>query len=501
MTTHGDEPIDTGLPEQSLKARRLALCSSAEARGKVPYALARQLEVLPIGLISTNEVVSLAVACAEGREAEVRTALRFATGLAVRPVPLKRDEVLAALAVAYCGDAASLEHRISVLKDSASKAPFVRDSAPPRSYSPAEVPSFLRATMRYAMAHRASDIHFSPSHEGTRLSMRIDGELAERSEIVASRSQHEHLVRHIKVLAGLDSAQHLSPQDGVLHSESVFRDPREAQDLGCAHARVSTMPTQWGERVVLRLTGSARIPELSALGFSEEIYDQIHRAIALKEGVILFCGSTGSGKSTSLYALMRQLSAAGQAVSSIEDPVEVTLPGVAQTAVLERAGLSYETCLRAVLRQDPDVIMVGEIRTTESARMVMSAAETGHLILSTVHGTNPQSALRRIESLGVPKEVWRQAVRLVVHQELLAVLCPACRVTDLKLSQRLGFEAFRPVGCGSCGYRGYVGRRLVAGALVIGEHSETPLCLSAREHKLTLAREGIIAGKECEVLP
>ncbi len=499
---------------QDPRARSLARCSSAEARALVPYDLAKQLEVLPVGVIVTKDGKSLVVACVKSRIPEVRSALRFSTGLKIKAVEVGEEELHAAQFVAYCGDTAMLESHLAALRAAEMVTP-----PPPlikHAHSESEIPVFVRALLRYSYAQRASDVHLTPTPRGTCLSIRVDGEMLDRSDPIASFAQHEHLVRHIKVLSSLDVTNRFRPQDGVLRSGLVLGNANLATEVPFGQVRVSCMPTQHGERIVLRLASSSLIPSLDALGLPAGVLAHLREMLGGNEGAVLFCGSTGSGKSTTLYSIVRELVARGQVVSSIEDPVEVTIDGVSQTSLNELQGLDYEAGLRGALRQDPDAIMLGELRTAQSASMAIHAAMSGHLVLSTVHAASVFHVLPRLRMLGIQDDLSFQAVRLIVHQRLVPKICAACRVIDLQGSQRVGFEIVRSVGCSVCSYRGFSGRVLIAELLVFDRLVQAFLAeklpiseiqervtesghyISGREQVQQFARGGIIAGSELE---
>ncbi len=317
---------------------------------------------------------------------------------------------------------------------------------------------FLFALVGEALRDNASDIHLEPYEQRCRIRMRIDGKLAER--YVVGRAQYMPLVNQIKILADLDISEKRLPQDGRIGYD---RDG-ERFDV-----RVSTLPTIYGEKVVLRLlTRRVELLELSNLGFSARQYDDYCRAIARPFGMVLICGPTGSGKSTTLYATLRRLNRMTDNILTIEDPIEYTLEGVNQVQLKEEIGLSFTAALRTFLRQDPDIIMLGEIRDGATAEMAVRSSLTGHLLFSTIHTNTAWGAVARLADMGVHPYLVADTLVMTVAQRLVRLLCPHCKreVTAAdELRRMLPDTAIRsvcePVGCDRCFYTGYAGRRAV----------------------------------------
>jgi len=491
----------------------LARCSAPEARQRLSFELASQLGVLPLGLLQTQGGELLTVAFHSGaahsegtRDLEV--AVRFATGLRPKLIKVPKEDLERALIIAYHGGESALEERVEALNLSARREKAQQALLPAAPASEGEVPQFIDALLRYAVAHRASDIHLTPAREGTRVSLRVDGEVLEREGRVASCAQHEQLVRRVKVLARLNLNERTLPQDGSFISRLGLR---------LVSIRVSLLPTVHGERIVLRLAVDDDALTIEGLGFDARTNEVLEGLLQKREGAILLSGSTGSGKTTTLYAILEALKNKGLTLSSIEDPVEREVPGISQTALNSERGLGYDPLLRAILRQDPDVIMVGELRDAASAATALQAAITGHLVLSTIHARSVYDIITRLEHFGLSRLAIGDSVELLVTQRLLGRLCSACRVTDLRLSQQLGFEAFRGVGCAKCHYSGCVGRALVAESLSIDAQVREALrasdfcperlaaAYSARnyssmkERVLSLVRSGIVAGSEFQL--
>lgn len=274
---------------------------------------------------------------------------------------------------------------------------------------------FLEQTLGEAVRAGASDVHFEPMAQRFRIRLRIDGQLYEHCDVPLP--WRDMLVSRLKVLANLDIAQKRLPQDGRM----VWREAGEPVEC-----RVSALPTLHGEKLVVRLLDGAKVPlSLEGLGYTPKQYLALTRAIARPHGMILLTGPTGSGKTVSLYSCLKRLNDTSRNIVTIEDPVEIRLPGVTQVNLNERAGLDFATALRAFLRQDPDVLVVGEIRDTQTAEIAVQAAQTGHLVFATVHANDATSTLARLFDLGVAPFNLSSTLLLISAQRLLRRRCPA----------------------------------------------------------------------------
>ncbi len=335
---------------------------------------------------------------------------------------------------------------IDSLRDLASGAPVVRA---------------VNDLLERAMELRASDIHIEPFRTALVVRMRVDGIL--RAVPFPGDAPPQAVVSRIKILAGLNIAERRLPQDGAARA----RVGRVEIDI-----RIATMPTQHGESVVIRLLPRDRgLLDLSKIGLFGRDEATLRRLLALPHGLILITGPTGSGKTTTLATMLSILNEPTRKILTIEDPVEYEIPGVNQSQVKPAIGLTFATAMRAFVRQDPDVIMVGEIRDSETANIAVHAALTGHLVLSTLHTETAAAAVPRLLDLGVEGFLLRSTLRAVVAQRLVRILCDGCKSTheltepDIVADPRyriLGFTAgetiYRPVGCERCGGTGYRGR-------------------------------------------
>ncbi|MGI8979009.1 MAG: GspE/PulE family protein [Pirellulaceae bacterium] len=329
-----------------------------------------------------------------------------------------------------------------------------------------------------AVREGASDIHIEPAERCTRVRNRIDGKLYKSLEVPL------HLVSaitsRIKIMAGLDISERRLPQDGRVH---VMLDGRKV-DL-----RVSTFPGNRGEKTVIRVLDTRSVSlNLRDLGFAEDVLTQFQACIQAPNGILLVTGPTGSGKSTTLYAALNEIASMENNVCTVEDPIEYHLPLINQFQVQEKVGLTFSKALRTLLRQDPDVIMVGEVRDDETARTAIQAALTGHLVFSTLHTNDAASAITRLVNMGVEPYLIGAALNMILAQRLVRKICPKCRETYdpprqlRKTLERIGYgmDKFQKgVGCRKCRNTGYSGRMGVHEILVVTDELRDAIAAGA----------------------
>ena len=379
----------------------------------------------------------------------------------------------------------------------------------------APVVRFLQKMLLDAVSMRASDLHFEPYEHSYRVRFRIDGQLREiASPPVAIKDK---LASRIKVISRMDISEKRVPQDGRM---KLKVGPERVIDF-----RVSTLPTLFGEKIVIRIldSSSAKLG-IDALGYDADEKERLLKAIGRPYGMILVTGPTGSGKTVSLYTCLNLLNQPGVNIATAEDPSEINLPGVNQVNVNEKAGLTFAAALRSFLRQDPDIIMVGEIRDLETADISIKAAQTGHLVLSTLHTNDAPATLTRLRNMGVAPFNIASSVLLITAQRLARRLCLNCRQpTDIPRSALLdaGFDAkdidgswkpYRPVGCSACnlGYKGRVGiyqvmpiseeiQRIIlrdGSAMEISEQAEREGVRTLRQSGLQKVKQGLTSLEE-----
>ena len=319
-----------------------------------------------------------------------------------------------------------------------------------------------------AIANEASDLHIESSSSGLRLRYRVDGKLLELGNLPPAYLK-EMLISRIKILANLNIAEKRLPQDGRI---TVDVSGRSIDVL------VSTIPTINGESVVLRFLDSEKGPnDLTALSFSNHTLSTLRRLLKAPHGMILTTGPTGSGKTTTLYAALQELNLVERKIITLEDPIEYRLENINQIQINPKVGLNFATLLRSVLRQDPDIIMVGEIRDEETARLATQSALTGHLVLSSLHTNNAFGAINRLLDMGLEPFLISAAVRAIISQRLIRRLCPKCKKSGLvtpaeqkQFGLKIGTIVSRPNGCMSCYQTGYKGRIVLTELLELNDN-------------------------------
>ena len=341
----------------------------------------------------------------------------------------------------------------------------------------APVVDFVNSIFAEALAARASDVHFEPFEDLVAVRLRIDGVLAQRR--TTTRDMYDAISSRLKLLSGMDIAERRLPQDGRQSIRVAGRD---------VDVRVSSLPTTWGESIVVRLLGDTRrIPELSELGLTDAQRAMMSDVLKLPNGLVLVTGPTGSGKTTSVYRLLSLLNDGVRKIVTIEDPVEFDLPGVLQMTVRADIDLDFAAGLRSILRQDPDVIFVGEIRDAETARTAVQAALTGHLVISTVHTNSAIAAVARMVDLGVERFLLADVLRALVGQRLVRCLCEACATpaSPPQAPEASGTPRWRAShGCKACAGAGFVGRMGVFETARVGAALQDAIRAGASEGEL-----------------
>jgi len=402
----------------------------------------RQFRCLPVALHDHTVVLAMA----DPLDFETRNTVASSTGLTVQAGIAPEQEILDAIdryygqdkneteLAAQGADSEDLEH----LRDMASEAPVIR---------------LVNAMIAQAVEQRASDIHIEPFEKEFRIRYRIDGVLASQSP--PPRELKAAIISRVKLMAKLNIAERRLPQDGRIKVKTLGREV----DL-----RVSTLPTLYGESVVMRLLdrSATGFYDLESLGFDAHMLRRMEYYTSLPHGIFLVTGPTGSGKSTTLYSALKRINQTDKKIITIEDPVEYQMDGINQIHVNPQIGLTFAGGLRHIVRQDPDVIMVGEIRDQETADIAIRAALTGHFVYSTLHTNDAPSAITRLTDMGVENYLLTSSLVAVLAQRLVRVICSQCRQPDGEATTPKGerVPAFRGAGCDRCfgtGYRGRVG--------------------------------------------
>jgi type IV pilus assembly protein PilB len=409
---------------------------------------ARRFNAIPIGFHQSGRLL---VAMADPSNVLALDDLKLMTGYEVRPVVASREDIASLIAkmnrlddaVAEVVDADDEEDVVVDIQESGADAPVIK---------------LVNSIIAQAMEDGASDIHFEPHGRDMRVRFRIDGVLSETTTI--PRRMTPGVVSRVKIMGDLDISERRVPQDG---RTSMSIDGRSVD------IRIVTLPSAGGEGIVMRILDKEQIVlTLDSLGMRGDSRERFERGFRQSYGAVLVTGPTGSGKSTTLYAALMDVNSVEKNIITIEDPVEYQVDGVNQVQVNPKAGLTFATGLRTMLRADPDIIMVGEIRDPDTAKIAVEAALTGHLVLSTLHTNDAPSAITRLTEMGIPPFLTASAIDCVVAQRLARRLCAYCKKrTVLKVDrlQTAGFfdaafdiEAFEPVGCARCSHSGYKGR-------------------------------------------
>jgi len=452
---------------------------------------------LPLDLIDRNLAIKhgvlplsrrkgkTVVAVADPSQVELLDALRFQTGSTVEPVVVPARQLWQMLNQLYQSAASALaaltDEALDLVAEAASDAG--NTAAADDAVDDAPVVKFINKVLFDAINEGASDIHFEPYEKLYRIRFRADGMLREVTR--PPLALKDKITARIKIMAKLDISERRVPQDGRI---KLILNRQKAIDF-----RVSTLPTLWGEKVVMRiLDPSSAMLGIDALGYEPDQKEALLEAIQRPYGMVLVTGPTGSGKTVSLYTCLNILNQPDVNISTAEDPVEINLPGINQVNINEKTGLTFAAALRAFLRQDPDIVMVGEIRDLETADIAVKAAQTGHLVLSTLHTNDAPSTLDRLRSMGLPPFNIASSVILITAQRLARRLC-SCKIpqevpkpallaagfTEADLDGSWTLYGPNPKGCDRCHGSGYKGR--------VGIYEVMPISDAMRELIMTNA--------------
>jgi type IV pilus assembly protein PilB len=450
----------------------------AAATAKIPVALARRHRVLGISL-DDDEIV---VAVADPGDVLALDDVRAATGLTVRAVVAAKDELHKAIDrfqrsetdlddVAAALAAEDAQAFASTLTSVGEEAPIVR---------------YVNGLIEQAIENRASDLHIEPGEDDLRIRFRIDGVLHEIETV--PRAVQSALISRLKIMSGVDITERRVPQNGRITVELNRRNI----DL-----RLATLPTVWGEKIVLRVLDTGGVDlDLKRLGFTPENYERFSASFRKPHGMLLVTGPTGSGKSTTLYATLTEISKPEINIITVEDPVEYRLPGVNQVQVNHKAGLTFAAVLPAILRSDPDVVLIGEIRDRVTAQLAVEASLTGHLVLSTLHTNDAPSAITRLIEMGIEPFLVGSSLDCVMAQRLARRLCQWCKEPYSPSRSELAaarwpfgqieapMQMWRAKGCRSCAGTGYRGRIALHEVMAVSEDIERLAVERASAHDI-----------------
>lgn len=465
----------------------------------VPKHVAERLKVIPLSL---DDDGTLLVTMSDPLDLMAQDEVRLLTGHNIRVAVSGHDDIMRNLQRIY-DFSVNLQSALTDVDVNTGDI-FTPLAATTATASPDDAPliELVNDMISQAVREEASDIHVEAYEQMSRIRYRVDGQLYIHFEYPASL--HPTVISRIKIMSGMDIAERRKPQDGRILTTI---DGRHI-DL-----RVSSLPTMSGEKVVMRiLDRDNSFVELERLGFDDDDMAHVERFCNMPWGILLATGPTGSGKSTTLYSMLKRISHPDINIITVEDPVEFYIPGINQVNVNEKAGLTFDSALRSILRQDPDKIMIGEIRDTATAQIAIRSALTGHFVLSTLHTNDAPSAATRIIDMGVAPFLLSASLSGIIAQRLVRCLCPHCKekyeideATCEKLGIPEGSTAYKPVGCPNC-RNGYKGRRGIYEIMVLNDNLREMILKGADDMELreaaiengmkTLRRSGVNAALE-----
>jgi len=455
------------IPFFSLGTGMLNPAKDMELEQLVPYDFALKNTVIPL----SRTLRSLTVAMSDPLDIILIDNLKQITGCQINPVIATRADILKAIENFYGRDvmlreAVDESYSQGMIEISGKQAQEQQELSLDKLVARAEeapVVKLVDLIIQQAIEEHASDIHIEPFKDRISLRYRIDGKLYE----IPPPAKHLHMaiLSRIKIIAKLDIAEKRLPQDGAIMVKIGDRQ---------IDMRVSTIPTIFGEKVVLRILDKSTVTlDLARLGFPPKTVELIKKGIAAPYGLIFVTGPTGSGKSTTLYAILNEIKSPDRNIITVEDPVEYKMEGINQVQVKPEIGLTFAAALRSFLRQDPDVMLVGEVRDLETAQICVRSALTGHLVLSTIHTNDAPSAVNRLMDIGVEPYMLAPSLLMIIAQRLVRKLCPDCKeayelTAEQAKNARVKAELiYRPKGCAKCNNNGYQGRICVAEVMSI----------------------------------
>lgn len=483
---------ELGIPPISLSKYKI----DAEITNTIPKKIAVCYQIMPVSRIGNV----LSVAMADPLNVFAMDDLKQITGMEINPILTSHDDVKAAIEQYYGSTVTStIEGLLKEAKLEYSAVEKEESSAGEEVVLDTPVIKLTDAIVLDATKSRASDILIEPMEQTVRVRYKIDGLFRESQSL--PRSVQASIVSRIKVMSNLNIAERRLPQDGRFKVKMQNRE---------VDFRVSTVPTAFGEKVALRiLDKSQAMLDVDKLGFEPEPLEQIKKAAHRPHGMILVCGPAGSGKTTTLYSILKFIDAPDKNFVTVEDPVEFLLPGINQVNINSNIGLTYAAALRSILRQDPNVIMVGEIRDLDTVDIAIKAALTGHLVLSTLHTNTATGVIMRLMNMGVEPFLISSSVVLVAAQRLVRRICPKCKeeyeistamLDKLKIKiplERVKF--YRGRGCDNCFKSGFRGRIGLIEALILNAELKELIAKRAHESRIYEAarRAGLITLREC----
>jgi len=468
-----------------------------EALRMVPESVARRLELLPLAVLDNNR---LFIAMADPLNILAIDEIRMLTGMEVEvgvaiPSEIRRDMD------SFYSVRGNVDDAIVEIVDMSAAEEMRKDldAAAEASIDDAPVVKLVNGLLDQAVREAASDLHIEPFEKSSRVRYRVDGNLFDALDF--PRNLHPAVISRLKIMANMDISEKRRPQDGRI----LLKFQERKVDL-----RVSSLPTVYGEKMVMRVLDQASSAVgLERIGLLEEDRLLLDSIISKPYGMMLVTGPTGSGKSTTLYSVLEKINDPESNLITVEDPVEYMIPGINQVQINEKAGLTFADALRSILRQDPDKIMVGEIRDTETAQLAVRAALTGHLVLSTLHTNDAPSAVIRLNDMGVAPFLISSSVIGVIAQRLVRKLCPACKEAfepGPNLCREYGIpegsRIYRAVGCEQCRWSGYKGRTAVFQIMTVNDEIRKLISdqAQARDIEAAATRNGMKTLRDAGLL-
>lgn len=458
ITTNNKEITNNNLGEQEL-LNLMKKNSDKNARALIKYEDAIKFNVLPLTLLKNNHQTILTVASNKRLSIDTIDSLRFLTNYTIKDILVRSNNFLSIIFAVYNSDENIIKDSVQKLETKA-KIDEEEQKFEEKSFfkqATNDEGRFLEDIIKYSISIGASDLHIIPTADTTLIKLRVNRSFVFLNDFKLLKSQHVVLIRRIKVLSKLELDKRDFPQDGS------FIIP----DLKNVSVRVSLMPTIFGEKAVLRFHSFKSMTNISDLGIANDVLYQIKDFLDIKGGAMLCAGPTGSGKTTTLYAMLSYLKDKGLNVVTVEDPVELSIDGISQTSLNVRKGFDYKDALCAILRQDPDVIMLGEIRDKISASYLLQAVFSGHKVISTIHAGNIVEIFLRLKSLNVNTIDMAQALKFLSYQELLPKMCLSCAKKENELSNAVGIDVYSSCGCKSCENTGVSGKVIAFETLVV----------------------------------
>ncbi len=448
-----------GIPFISLSSTSF----SPQALSIVSRAVAERFQLIPFLYDEKTQVLSLAMA--NPVDLEALEFVRQKTGLVIKTFAASADDVKKAINQQYRQEiVGEVGEALKQKEEELSKIPTIDSKQIAEIIKEAPIAKIVSTILEYAVSSRASDVHIEPQEDRIRVRYRIDGILYDQLSL--PKTVQESVVSRIKILSNMKIDEHRTPQDGRFN----FKVENNEVDL-----RISVMPASSGEKIVIRLLRkSGGIPTLQELGLTGISLRNLETSILRPHGIILACGPTGSGKTTTLYAVLEKLNTTRVNIMTLEDPVEYQMPGINQVQINPGVGLTFATGLRSFLRQDPNIILVGEIRDVETTELALQAALTGHLVFSALHTSDASGALPRLIDLGAEPFLLSSTMNAIVGQRIVRKICSYCKETYLPLRQIVGemrnvlgklfpqenaeIKLSKGKGCEKCASSGYLGR-------------------------------------------